>query len=84
MEYGNEIKIRRGGNYEYEVKRIIKYIVEDYTIEVEDATSDTFDHVEDFTQNDKDKMEIYKNAQVTGILPCSKECIQINVCINYK
>lgn len=64
------------------LKDIMGYIAGDCTISVEDATNEEFKHVEDFTLNDKDKMEIYKNAQVTGILPYSKDCIQINVCIN--
>ena len=65
------------------LKDIMGYIVGNCTIEVEDATNDRFDHVDDFLSNDKDKMELYKNAKITGILPYSKDCIQINVCINY-
>lgn len=64
------------------LKDIIRYIAGDCTVEVEDAADDKFDHVDDFMSNDKYKMELYKNAQVTGILPYSKDCIQINVCIN--
>ena len=68
---------------EMKLKDIIKYMVEDYSVEVEDATDDKFDHVVNFMSNDKDKMELYKNAKVTTILPFSNSCIQINVCINY-
>ena len=66
------------------LKDVIKYMVGVCTVEVEDATNEDFNHVEDFMSNNADKMELYQNAQITSIMPHSKDCIQINVCINYQ
>lgn len=64
------------------LKDIIQYIAGDFTVEVEDATNDEYNHVDDFISSDMNRMELYKNAQVTGIMPFSNSCVQINVVIN--
>lgn len=64
------------------LKDITQYIAGDFTVGVEDATNDEYNHVDDFVSKDINKMELYKNAQVTGIIPFSNSCVQINVAIN--
>ena len=65
-----------------ELKDIIRYIAVNCTVEVEDATDEEFNHVDDFMSDDTEKIEKYKNAKVSSVLPFSNDCIQINVYIN--
>lgn len=64
------------------LKDIIRYIAGDCTVEVEDATDEEFNHVDDFMSDNTEKIEKYKNAKVSSVLPFSNDCIQINVYIN--
>lgn len=65
-----------------ELKDIIRYIAVNYTVEVEDATNEKFNHVDDFMSNNTEKIEKYKNAKVSSVFPFSNDCMQINVYIN--
>lgn len=65
-----------------ELKDIIRYIVVNYTVEVEDATDEEFNHVDDFMSNNTEKIEKYKNAKVSNVFLFSNDCMQINVYIN--
>lgn len=77
-----ESKIETNSYMRIKLKDIKDYIAGDFTVEVEDAVNDEYSHVDDFMSKDIDKMELYKNAKVIGIIPFSNNCVQINVAIN--
>lgn len=64
------------------LKDIMEYIDGNCIINVEDATDDEFDYVDDFMSSDTIKMNEYQDAQVTTIMPYDEDCILINVSIN--
>lgn len=77
-----ENEIETNSCIEIKLKDIKGYMVGDFTVEVENAINDKYNHVDDFMSKDIDKLELYKNARVTGIMPFSNNCVQINVAIN--
>lgn len=80
--FQQENKIETNSCMGIKLKDIKEYMAGDFTVEVEDATNDEYNHIDDFLSKDIEKMELYKNAQVTGIMPFNNSCVQINVCIN--
>lgn len=65
------------------LKDIAPYIFGDFIVNVEDATDEKFDYVDDFMSNDEEKMKLYENADVVNVMPHDMDYVQVNVCINY-
>lgn len=65
------------------LKDILPYVFEDCIILVEDAKDGKYEYVDDFISNDKAKVKLYEDAEVSVIMPHDIDYIQINVCINY-
>lgn len=68
--------------WDMKLKELMAHMVEKCIIEVEDASNDDFNHIDNFMSNDVGKMELYQNSEVSTIIPYSNNCIQINVYIN--
>ena len=65
------------------LKDITPYIFGEFIVNVEDATDEQFEYVDDFLSSNKEKMEKYKDAKVENVMPHDMDCVQVNVCINY-
>lgn len=64
------------------LKDILPYIFGDCIINVDDATDEQFEYVEDFMSSDKEKVKLYEDAEVVNVMPHDMDYVQVNVCIN--
>jgi hypothetical protein len=64
------------------LKQIREYIVGDFRICVDEAKGDEFECIDNFDSDNKEKMELYKDAELTLIMPCNNDSVLIEVCID--